>query len=70
MNERIREFDDSAHFYADEHWVRGPEWHEFYIEKFAELIVQECAEIALLEGQTTGNFEVFNKIQKHFGAEE
>jgi hypothetical protein len=39
-------------------------------EKFAELIVQECAEIALTDGQATGNFEVFNKITKHFGVEE
>jgi len=39
-------------------------------QKFAELIVQECAEIALLDGQATGNFETFNKITKHFGVEE
>ena len=36
-------------------------------KKFAQLIIKECADIALLEGQSTGNFEVFNKIQKHFG---
>ena len=40
------------------------------IEKFAELLVKECAEIALLDGQLTGNFEVFNKITKHFGVAE
>jgi hypothetical protein len=38
--------------------------------KFAELIVAECAEIALVDGQSTGNFDTFNKIQKHFGVEE
>ena len=37
---------------------------------FAELIVLECAEIALVDGQSTGNFDTFNKIQKHFGVEE
>jgi hypothetical protein len=37
------------------------------LEKFAELIVRECAEIALVDGQSTGNFDTFNKIQKHFG---
>ena len=39
-------------------------------KKFAQLIIKECADIALLEGQSTGNFEVFNKIQKHFGLEQ
>jgi hypothetical protein len=41
----------------------------FDSNKFAELIVKECAEIALLDGQATGNFETFNKITKHFGVE-
>jgi len=41
-----------------------------FAEKFAELIVRECAEIALTDGQATGNFEVLNKITKHFGVEE
>jgi hypothetical protein len=40
------------------------------MEKFAQLIVAECADIALTDGQATGNFEVFNKITKHFGVEE
>jgi len=35
--------------------------------KFAQLIISECAEIALVDGQSTGNFDTFNKIQKHFG---
>ena len=44
--------------------------HSMFAEKFAELIVRECAEIALTDGQATGNFEVLNKITKHFGVEE
>ena len=43
---------------------------KFSPQMFAELIVQECAEIALVDGQSTGNFDTFNKIQKHFGVEE
>jgi hypothetical protein len=35
--------------------------------KFAELIVWECADIALTEAQSNGNFDTFNKIVKHFG---
>jgi hypothetical protein len=38
-------------------------------EKFYGLIVQECAEIALTEAQSNGNFDTFNKIVKHFGVE-
>ena len=48
------------------HWALSDE----ELEKFAELIVNECAEIALVDGQSTGNFDTFNKIQKHFGVEE
>jgi hypothetical protein len=50
----------------------GDSWEEQtkFLEKFAELIVRECADIALTDGQATGNFEVFNKITKHFGVEE
>ena len=40
------------------------------VAKFAQLIVRECADIALTDGQATGNFEVFNKITKHFGVEK
>ena len=35
--------------------------------QFAELIVKECADIALVEAQSNGNFDTFNKIVKHFG---
>ena len=34
--------------------------------KFAQLIISECAEIALVDGQSTGNFDTFNKIQRTF----
>jgi hypothetical protein len=58
MNERIRELAEQV--YGSTHY------DDF---KFAELIVRECADIALTDGQATGNFEVFNKITKHFGVE-
>jgi predicted metal-dependent HD superfamily phosphohydrolase len=29
--------------------------------------VRECADIALTEAQSNGNFDTFNKIVKHFG---
>lgn len=46
MNERIRELAEEAKFYADEnhaHYVMNPHWINTFEEKFAKLIVQECA---------------------------
>jgi hypothetical protein len=37
-------------------------------EKFAELIVRECADIG--ERYADGNYEVRNQILSHFGLEE
>jgi uncharacterized membrane protein (DUF441 family) len=48
----------------------GVVYDTFDPKKFAQLIVKECADIALTDGQATGNFEVFNKITKHFGVKE
>jgi len=60
MNKRIQEL-------MTQSMVEYQFQHRFSPEKFAELIVAECAEIALVDGQSTGNFDIFNKIQKHFG---
>jgi hypothetical protein len=66
MNERIKILWAKA---AESNF--GDSWEEqtAFMSKFAQLIVQECADIALTDGQATGNFEVFNKITKHFGVE-
>jgi hypothetical protein len=67
MNTQMRKLAEQAHVYAGGHSL----WcHAGDVEKFAQLIVAECAEIALTDGQSTGNFEVFNKITKHFGVKE
>ena len=66
MNIQIRELLKQATKAVDpddREWV----FSEVDQEKFAKLIVAECAEIALVDGQATGNFEVFNKISRHFG---
>jgi len=62
MNERIRELLLQATT------LNGP-FIRFKVDqgKFAQLIISECAEIALVDGQSSGNFDTFNKIQKHFG---
>ena len=72
MNEQIEKFSEQARQYADSMYPSGldlAKWGPAYQEKFAELIVKECAEIALTEAQSNGNFDTFNKIVKHFGVE-
>ena len=74
MNERIREL-----WYQAVQPHTGDSWAEqtAFMEKFAELIVRECAEIGdgydnetkynqgLIDIQTSGD-----EIRKHFGVEE
>jgi len=76
MNERIRELVRQAVVAVD--IVTGnealdDELAKMYIpdcfsEKFAELIVQKCADIG--ERYADGNYEVYNQILKYFGMEE
>jgi len=45
MNERIQEYVNAAEIHADGFGDRyTPIWFQFYNEKFAELIVNECIE--------------------------
>ena len=68
MNERIKELAEQAgcKAFVDEY---APFKQEF--EKFAELIVRECLEIAI-EEERHAPFEgpVETKIRQHFGVEE
>jgi uncharacterized protein YutE (UPF0331/DUF86 family) len=65
MNVRIKELADEAGIYKlnlsdeTEYWI---------MEKFAQLIVRECADIG--ERYADGNYEVRNQILEHFGLEE
>jgi len=59
MNKRIRELAEQAGFLNKD---------EESIGYFAELIVQECADIG--EQYADGNYEVRNQILSHFGLEE
>ena len=66
MNERIKELAEqagiAAGFYGYNAW---------YNEKFAELIVRECADFVSEDRQNDeyGQF-VSSRIKKHFGVEE
>ena len=77
MNERIKELSIKAGF---------PEWSnhaiEFELEKFAELIVRECAEQIIAKGTDWVDFapsqtgvrpeywDMAQQIKQHFGVEE
>lgn len=72
MNERIREL-------ANQCWDERLDGRHFDQEKFAELIVKECAEICYHHSQAAGGVDTAfgygykdcgNDIKKHFGFEE
>ena len=67
MNERIKELAEQATSYIDPSANDGVCWY-FDKEKFAELIVRECADIATMnqhEWHSAGSY-----VLKHFGVEE
>jgi hypothetical protein len=67
MNERIKELLERCQI--ETYGVNG-ELLEigFDAEKFAELIVQKCADIG--EQYADGNYEVYNSIVEYFGMQE
>ena len=76
MNNQIRELAEQAGFvlWNDEDWKPESQvidWSSVYdkeLEKFAELIVKECAELA--DEPTSRPYESYGeKIKKHFGVE-
>jgi hypothetical protein len=67
MNERIREFKEQATRTAM--WIGDPDAGELDAEKFAELIVRECAELATKEYNNRGAIHG-NDLLDHFGVRE
>jgi hypothetical protein len=70
MNQRLQELREQAakEVFKANQWTNEDEWNDLYMEKFAELIVQECANVG--ERYADGNYEVYNQIMAHFGLEE
>ena len=62
MNERIRELAEQA--FESAHAENGN--MPMMLEKFAELIIKECAEVGY---NTHDDFQVKVNIKKHFGVE-
>ena len=79
MNERILELQIQAEAAADEIFDRkGKMYGEIVMEKFAELIVRECADniagnIDLINPESSYNYglrRAMNSVKEHFGVEE
>jgi hypothetical protein len=66
MNERIRELALEA---GGSHY---PEVNSIQLERFAELIVKECADLCVdnVVDEICGGKRLSAKIKKHFGVEE
>ena len=73
MNERIQKLYDQAGEYAALNatgdWEVGPAYQDLFNEKFAELIVRECSQIAHNSHPDYLPF-VGGKMLVHFGVEE
>jgi hypothetical protein len=61
MNQRIKELEPQC-------WEHNEFGLNFNYEKFAELIVRECAEIA--RSNTRVDSKLYLMIREHFGVEE
>ena len=68
MNERYKELAQKAYEDVIKNTPSFLVTKELYEQKFAELIVQKCADIG--ERYADGNYEVRNQILEHFGVEE
>lgn len=66
MNERIRELAKQAQDNGDAIHYYDP----VFAEKFAELIVRECARICVKEARQLGGRVCSDKIKDHFGVKE
>ena len=68
MNERIEHCLYQAGLTAQGCWEDLDTYTQENIEKFAELIVQKCADIG--QQYADGNYEVPNQILEYFGMQE
>ena len=73
MNERIRQLAEQAKFMAEEDINKQISYNaelKAFAEKFAELIVRECAEVGA-EGQgSIDSGYIQRAVLQHFGVEE
>ena len=72
MNERIKQLAKQAEEYADiEYNASDLDWYELKEEKFAELIVKECAHRAEAYAYMSPNFTALaEELRRMIGVEE
>ena len=76
MNERIQALAEQAEIYAGDLIDQGADYNQYpryYTEKFAELIVNQCAELTLdhkNDDYYAGWLDYRDEIKKHFGVQE
>lgn len=75
MNERIQELAWESESYADSVVDKGGEFHKAYTEKFAELIILECAKACESATESGTPLHLVSlgyaqRVKEHFGVEE
>jgi roadblock/LC7 domain-containing protein len=68
MNERIKQLAEQASHQSPDGYPVTIPYSKDFAEKFAELIVKECASVALMSNGN--NLYVCELIKQHFGVEE
>ena len=69
MNERIKELAEQAFDKANNGTISDIKIPKEFIEKFAELIVKECAGVGYNASYYECALNVSNKIREHFGVD-
>ena len=69
MNIKIKELAEQAQDWADAHAPYASEEHEYFVKKFAELIVEKCANVADENYIHRGSRTCGLAIRLHFGVE-
>ena len=71
MNQRIRELaDEAAKFSAIMALPTGEAGDNLFVEKFAQLLVRECADISENHKGMNDKYFIADAIKKHFGVEQ
>jgi hypothetical protein len=72
MNELIRKLNEQAQDWADAHAPYASEEHEYFVEKFAQLIVRECAKSVndWYQNHDKIHSDPMSYVLAHFGVEE
>jgi len=70
MNIKIKELAEQAQDWADAHAPYASEEHEYFVKKFAELIVEKCANVADENYIHRGSRTCGLAIRLHFGVDE